>query len=48
MGYEHGAELAGVLAAARFIAQALGRPLASKVGRAGGWDPVTGQAVGRA
>ncbi len=47
LGYEHGADLAGVLAAARFIAQALGRPMASKVGRAGGWDPSTGQAIGR-
>jgi hydroxymethylglutaryl-CoA lyase len=46
LGYQHGADLAGVLAAARFIARALGRPLASKVGRAGGWDPSTGQAVG--
>ena len=28
--------------AARFIADALGRPLATKVGQAGGWDPATG------
>jgi hydroxymethylglutaryl-CoA lyase len=46
-GYEHGVSLDGVLAAARFIAGALGRPLASKVGQAGGWDPSTGQATGR-
>jgi hypothetical protein len=32
-----------VLVAARFIANALGRPLASKVGQAGGWDPLSGQ-----
>jgi isopropylmalate/homocitrate/citramalate synthase len=37
-GYEHGVDLAGVLAAARFISAALGRPLQSKVGLAGGWD----------
>ena len=37
----------GVLEAARFIAAALGRPLASKVGQAGGWDPATGAATGR-
>jgi len=42
MGISHGVELAGVFAAARFIAAALGRPLASKVGQAGGWDPRTG------
>ena len=47
-GWEHGASLTGVLEAARFIASALGRPPASKVGQAGGWDPVTGAAVGRA
>jgi len=46
--YEHGADLAGVLAAARFISNALGRPLLTKVGQAGGWDPATGQPVGRA
>ena len=43
MGIEHGAELAGVLEAARFIAGALGKPLMSKVGQAGGWDSATGQ-----
>jgi len=45
-GWEHGASLNGVLVAARFIAEALGRPLASKVGQAGGWDPATGASVG--
>ena len=34
--------------AARFIADALGRPLATKVGQAGGWDPAPGAATGRA
>jgi hydroxymethylglutaryl-CoA lyase len=43
LGIEHGAHLAGVLEAARFIADALGKPLASKVGQAGGWDSATGQ-----
>lgn len=42
LGYEHGVSLPGVLDAARFIASVLGRPLASKVGQAGGWDPATG------
>ena len=42
LGIEHGVSLAGVLEAARFIAGALGRPLSSKVGQAGGWDPTTG------
>jgi isopropylmalate/homocitrate/citramalate synthase len=46
-GFEHGVRLEGVLEAARFIAGALGRPLASKVGQAGGWDPATGAAIGR-
>ncbi len=36
-GVRSGVDLEGVLTAARFIADALGRPLASKVGRAGGW-----------
>ncbi len=36
-GWEHGVDLAGVLEAGRFISGALGRPLASKVGQAGGW-----------
>ncbi len=47
-GWDHGVDLEGVLAAARFAAQALRRPLATKVGQAGGWDPATGSAVGRA
>jgi isopropylmalate/homocitrate/citramalate synthase len=46
-GYEHSVSLDGVLRAARFIADALGKPLASKVGQAGGWDPATGAATGR-
>jgi hypothetical protein len=37
-GVRHGVDLDGVLEAARFIDQALGRAQAeSKVGRAGGW-----------
>jgi hydroxymethylglutaryl-CoA lyase len=48
MEIEHGVGLAGVLGAARFIARTLGRPLTTKVGQAGGWDPLTGQPVGRA
>ena len=47
LGIEHGVELAGVLDAARFIAAALGRSVASKVGQAGGWDPATGAATAR-
>jgi isopropylmalate/homocitrate/citramalate synthase len=43
-GWEHGVRLDGVLEAARFISSSLGRPLASKVGQAGGWDPATGAA----
>jgi hydroxymethylglutaryl-CoA lyase len=46
-GWAHGVSLAGVLDAARFIAAALGRPVSSKVGQAGGWDPETGAAVAR-
>ena len=46
-GWEHGVDLGRVLTAARFIADALGRPLATKVGQAGGWDPRTGAATGR-
>jgi isopropylmalate/homocitrate/citramalate synthase len=45
LGIAHGLHLSGVLVAARFIANALGRPLASKVGQAGGWDPLSGQQV---
>jgi len=48
MGIRHGARLGGVLEAARFIAAALGKPLSSKVGQAGGWDPSTGAATERA
>ncbi len=44
-GWESGVSLAGVLEAARSIAAALGRPLATKVGQAGGWDPSTGAAL---
>jgi hydroxymethylglutaryl-CoA lyase len=47
IGLEHGVALDGVLEAARFIADALGKPLATKVGQAGGWDPRTGRATGR-
>jgi hydroxymethylglutaryl-CoA lyase len=43
MGIAHGVDLGKVVAAARFIAGALNRPLASKVGQAGGWDSATGQ-----
>ena len=43
LGIEHGVRLGGVLEAARFIAAQLGRPLASKVGQAGGWDGATGR-----
>ncbi len=47
-GWDHGVALPGVLQAARFIAGALSRPLATKVGQAGGWDDSTGAPVGRA
>jgi hydroxymethylglutaryl-CoA lyase len=47
IGLEHGVALDGVLAAARFIADALGKRLATKVGQAGGWDRATGAATGR-
>ncbi len=46
-GLEHGVALEGILEAARFITAALGKPLASKVGQAGGWDASTGAPVGR-
>lgn len=46
-GYDHGVDLEGVLAAARFIAGVLGKPLSTKVGRAGGWDQATGAPIGR-
>jgi hydroxymethylglutaryl-CoA lyase len=48
MGFEHGVRLERVLEAVRYIAGALGRPVSSKVGQAGGWDPRTGAAIGRA
>lgn len=48
MQIEHGVDLGGVLDAARFIASALGRPLASKVGQSGGWNALTGAATHRA
>jgi isopropylmalate/homocitrate/citramalate synthase len=47
IGLDHGVSLEGVLRAARFIADALGKPLATKVGQAGGWDRTTGAATGR-
>jgi hydroxymethylglutaryl-CoA lyase len=47
LGYEHGVRLEAVLDAARYITAALGKPLATKVGQAGGWDPATGQPTGR-
>ena len=48
MGFAHGVSLAGVLDAARYISGILGRPLATKVGQAGGWDPDTGAPTARA
>jgi hydroxymethylglutaryl-CoA lyase len=47
-GWSHGVDLVLVLEAARFISGVLGRPLATKVGQAGGWDAATGRPVGRA
>jgi hydroxymethylglutaryl-CoA lyase len=47
IGIDHGVSLDGVLVAARFIAEVLGKPLATKVGQAGGWDRATGAATGR-
>ena len=47
IGLEHGVSLDGVLTAARFIADALGKPLATKVGQAGGWDRTSGAPTGR-
>lgn len=41
-GVRSGVDLDGVLAAARFVAAELGREVASKVGRAGGWPQATG------
>jgi isopropylmalate/homocitrate/citramalate synthase len=48
LGFDHGIELSRLLAAARYVAGILGRPLASKVGQAGGWDAATGSPTGRA
>jgi isopropylmalate/homocitrate/citramalate synthase len=45
-GWETGVSLEGVLTAARFISGVMGRPLATKVGQAGGWDHRTGAATG--
>ncbi|HSK94785.1 MAG TPA: hydroxymethylglutaryl-CoA lyase [Candidatus Angelobacter sp.] len=36
-GLSHGADLDALLAAARHVSETLGRPLATKVGQAGGW-----------
>jgi hydroxymethylglutaryl-CoA lyase len=47
LGHQHGVRLKGVLEAGRFIARQLRRPVASKVGQAGGWNPATGSATGR-
>ncbi|MGH2428863.1 MAG: hydroxymethylglutaryl-CoA lyase [Candidatus Limnocylindria bacterium] len=38
-GLSHGVDLEALLDAARFISETLGRPLATKVGQAGGWRP---------
>jgi isopropylmalate/homocitrate/citramalate synthase len=46
-GWEHGVRLDGVLQAARFVSGVLGKPLTTKVGQAGGWDPATGAATAR-
>jgi len=46
-GWTHGVDLEGVLAAAQFVAATLGKPLATKVGQAGGWDPATGRPTAR-
>jgi hydroxymethylglutaryl-CoA lyase len=46
-GFEHAVDLERVLEAARFIAAALGKPLSTKVGQAGGWDAATGKPIGR-
>ena len=46
-GWSHGVDLEAVLAAARFVAMTLARPLLTKVGQAGGWDPASGRPTGR-
>ncbi len=38
-GLSHGVELDALLEAARHVSETLGRPLATKVGQAGGWRP---------
>jgi isopropylmalate/homocitrate/citramalate synthase len=45
-GWAHGVDLEGVLAAARFVAATLGKPLTTKVGQAGGWNSATGGSTG--
>jgi isopropylmalate/homocitrate/citramalate synthase len=45
-GWSHGVDLGRVLEAARHVAAVLGRPLTSKVGQAGGWDPLSGASTG--
>ncbi len=47
-GWRHGVKLDRVLEAARFMAEQLGRPLTTKVGQAGGWDPMSGGSTGLA
>ncbi len=46
-GWETGVSIQGVLDAARFITDALGKPLSTKVGQAGGWNAETGASIGR-
>jgi isopropylmalate/homocitrate/citramalate synthase len=46
-GFEHGVDLVKVLDAARYVTGALGKPLTTKVGQAGGWDAATGAPIGR-
>jgi isopropylmalate/homocitrate/citramalate synthase len=46
-GWETGVSLAGVLEAARYVAGVLGKPLTTKVGQAGGWDPASGAPIAR-
>lgn len=48
MGYEHGVDLARLLEAARHVSSVLGRPLATKVGQAGGWDHHSPRSAGAA
>jgi hydroxymethylglutaryl-CoA lyase len=45
MGIEHGVDMGRLLEAARYVADALGKPLSTKVGQAGGWDPETGRSL---